>query len=117
IVGEQPPTTKELAMASANLTRSLPGHNETSAELTGTLTNDVIYDLPPRYYETYIDQIQALTPDALNTAAEKLLDPGAMTWIVVGDLAQIGDAVKALDWAQVRELGAPDKQSTGAKAG
>src|SRR5699024_3432710 len=100
-----------------NLTRSLPGQNETSAELTATLTNGVIYSLPPRYYEAYIDQIQALTPDDLNAAAEKLLDPGAMTWIVVGDLSQIGDAVKALGWAQVSELGASDKQSTGARAG
>lgn len=91
-------------MATANLTRSLPGHNETSGELASTLTNSVIYNLPPDFYDTYIQKVQSLTTDDLKTAAHKLLDPGAMTWIVVGDLSQVGDAVKKIDWAHIKTL-------------
>lgn len=104
ILGKKPPTAEELAMATANLTRSLPGHNETSGELASTLTNSVIYNLPPDFYDTYIQKVQSLTTDDLKTAAHKLLDPGAMTWIVVGDLSQVGEAVKKIDWAHIKAL-------------
>lgn len=104
LLGSKPPTASELQLATANLTRTLPGHNETSAQLAGTLTNRVVYDLPAHYYDTYVSKMQALTPDEVETAAHKLLAPGAMTWIVVGDLTQIGDAVRALDWVSVSPL-------------
>ncbi|HLQ86687.1 MAG TPA: hypothetical protein VK110_11085, partial [Salinisphaeraceae bacterium] len=84
-------------------------------QLAGTLAESVIYNLPADYYEEYIDAIQALTLDDLAAAAEQLLQPGAMTWIVVGDLNEIGDAIRSLDWARVQVF--DDRPENNAEAG
>ncbi len=104
IQGEHPPTTAELAMAQANLVRSLPGENETSAQLAGTLAESVIFNLPDDYYEEYIERVQTLVPEALEAAADKMLAPNVMTWVVVGDLDEIEASIRALDWGEVTVL-------------
>src|SRR5699024_3346379 len=113
LLGNKPPTRSELKLATANLTRSMPAANETASQLAGTLASKVIYNLPPHYYTNYVDHMQALTTGDLKTAAKKLLAPGAMTWIVVGDMDQVGASIKALDWGQVRRL---DERKTSAQA-
>ncbi len=104
IQNNDPPTASELSAAQANLVRSLPGENETSAELAGTLTESVIFDLPDDYYADYIDRVQALENEALETAADEMLSPGAMTWVVVGDLDKIEAPIRALGWGEVTVL-------------
>lgn len=93
-----------MKLATANLTRSLPAANETASQIAGTLTSKVIYNLPPDYYANYIDRMQALTPDAVSTAARQMLAPAVMTWVVVGDMAEVGPSIKALDWGQIEPM-------------
>jgi zinc protease len=59
------------------------------------------YGLPFDYAETRGERIDAVTTEAVNARVRELIDPGALTWVVVGDLAQIEDKVRALDYGDV----------------
>jgi len=113
IRGDKPVSASELSAAQANLTRSLPGENETTPALASTLTQSVIYNLPDDYYDSYVQRIRGLDSAALTDAAKTMIDAQGLTWVVVGDLSQIEDSIRALDWAQV-EVVAADALESGA---
>ena len=104
ILGDQPPTEEELTSAQANLTRTLPGNNETSSELAGTFANLAVFGLPEDYYQNYVTRVQALDIPALEQAAETLLKPEQLIWVVVGDLEKIETPIRELEWAEVEVL-------------
>jgi len=104
IGGQRPATDSELSAAQANLTRSLPGENETTGALAGTLTESVIFDLPDDYYEDYVQRVDALKPEQLNDAARAMIDAGHLTWVVVGDLDRIAQPIRALGWGNIEVL-------------
>lgn len=108
ILGDEPPTDEELTSAQANLTRTLPGDNETSSELAGTFANLAVFGLPEDYYETYVTRVQALDIPALNEAATTLLSPDHLTWVIVGDLDKVEQPIRDLDWAEVEVLPVDD---------
>src|SRR3546814_1796836 len=60
----------------------------------------VRYDRPDNWVELRNAQIRDLTPEQVNAAA-RTLEPGALTWVVVGDLKQIEQPVRALDLGEV----------------
>jgi zinc protease len=47
-----------------------------------------------------------MTLAKLNAAAQKLIQPNAVTWVVVGDLAKIEASVRKLDFGDVKVLDA-----------
>lgn len=100
----RPISGSELSAAQANLTRSLPGENETTPALASTLTDSVVFDLPDNYYEDYIRRIRALEQPALAEAARSMIDTDGLTWVVVGDLAQIESSIRKLGWGKVRTV-------------
>lgn len=104
IRGENPPRPEEIEAAQANLTRSLPGDNETSQDLAGTFAKSVVFDLPDDYYETYVDKVQGLGQAALTDAARTLLAPDSLTWVVVGDLDKIESGIRDLGWGPVEVI-------------
>ncbi len=101
IQGDKPVTDSELSAAQANLTRSLPGENETTPALAGTLTQSVLYDLPDDYYDSYVQRIRGLSTPALTDAAKQMIDAQGLTWVVVGDLSRIETAIRDLGWGKV----------------
>lgn len=107
IRGERPPRPEEIAAAQANLTRRLPGENETSGDVAGTLSRSVIFGLPDDYYEDFVARVRALGPEELTEAARTLVAPRALTWVVVGDLDRIEDDVRALGWGPVEIIETP----------
>lgn len=104
IRGEHPPRPEEIEAAQANLTRSLPGDNETSQDLAGTFSKSVVFDLPDDYYETYVDKVQGLGRAELTDAARTLLAPDSLTWVVVGDLDKIESGIRDLGWGPVEVI-------------
>jgi len=98
----RPVSESERSAAQANLTRSLPGENETTSALASTLTDSVVFDLPDDYYEDYVRRIRDLDDPALATAAQAMIDTDGLTWVVVGDLKQIETAIRELGWGKVR---------------
>lgn len=98
------PTEAEVRSASNTLVRALPGQNETLADLSLSLGDILTYGLPDDYLNALIGKLQRLTSQQVAAAAGRLIHPDSLTWIVVGDLAQIEPGVRALGWGEVQVL-------------
>jgi predicted Zn-dependent peptidase len=77
-----------------------------------TIGSNVLYGRPDDYVFTRKAEIEAMTPGQVNTAA-KVLDPNALTWVIVGDLAKTEAPVRALNLGEVTVLDADGKPVAG----
>ncbi len=96
ILGGQPIGDEELAKIQANEILQLPGSRETLEELGRSIVDIVQFGLPDDYYETYGAKVKALTTGDVNAAAQEIVQPEHLIWIVVGDRAKIETGVKEL---------------------
>src|SRR5690554_2937698 len=106
--GEVPPTVEEVDRTRAINTLSLPGAYETAASVASTIAGNVMYGRPDDYVARRKAEIEAMTP-AQVADAERTVDAGALTWVVVGDLSQIEAPVRALEFGDVTVLDADGK--------
>ena len=103
-LGTRPATADELQKIKENKTRRLPGQNETSDRLLSSVTEIVRFGLPDDYWNTYVGRIDALALPDIESAAKSTLDPGRLTWIVVGDLEKVEPKIRALNLGKVVEV-------------
>jgi zinc protease len=106
IVRSRPPTADELKMAQDNLTLRLPGSRETSGQVTSSIINIVRYGLPDDFYEKYPSRVRALTTKDLAAAAERVIRPDNLVWVVVGDRSKIEQGVRELNFGELRFIDA-----------
>ncbi|MRW90201.1 insulinase family protein [Duganella sp. FT80W] len=104
IAGAKPISAAELKNAQTNETLALPGSFETAGQLSGAYSNILQYKLPENYYNTFTDSVMALTPEQANALAAKVIAPGQLTWLVVGDLSKIEAGVRELNLGEVRKI-------------
>ncbi len=62
---------------------------ERSTSLLSYSTTREIYGFAPDYWETYPEQVMAVTPQEVQSMALKYLDPETMTIVAVGDASEI----------------------------
>ena len=98
--GAQPPTVAEVEKIKATNIRGLPGAYETAGSVMGTIAGIVRYDRPDDYVLRRRAEIESLTPAEVAEAAASIR-PGALTWVVVGDLDQIEAPIRKLDLGTV----------------
>ena len=103
--GKAPAKPDEVAKIQASEIRGLPGSYETAQAVLGTLSGLVLYGRPDDYVKQRATKISTLTPAAV-AAAAKTINPGALTWIVVGDLSKIESGVRALKLGEVKVVDA-----------
>jgi len=103
--GARPPTDEEVARIRNTRTLSLPGAYETASAVLNTISGMVRYNRPDDYVFQRKAEIEAMTPDMVLEAA-KTIDPERLTWVVVGDLAQIERPIRALELGEVTLLDA-----------
>ncbi|QHS11540.1 insulinase family protein [Sinimarinibacterium sp. NLF-5-8] len=101
---QNPFSASEVDYARNSLTRALPGNNETASDVASSYAFTLYHHLPDDYWNHYVDQLQALTPAQVNRAASKLIQPQALTWVIVGDLAKIEAPIRQLGWGEVEVL-------------
>ena len=106
IIGSKPVTGEELGKAQKNMTLKLPGQFETAAQVAGGIQNITLYGLPEDYYDRFVRDIRALTPEQAASTARAWIDPRRLTWVVVGDLKKIEPEVRALGWGEVQVVDA-----------
>lgn len=75
----------ELTLATNYLVGVFPIRFETTAAIAGALAALVRYGLPEDFYDTYRDQMRAVTPRDVQRVARDHLDPSALQLLVVGD--------------------------------
>ncbi len=106
VLTEKPIDSAELNKAVASLTLSLPGQWETLNSLNGSVWEIVEYGLDDNYYKTYSNEVRALSVDDLNNAAEYLIHPENLVWVVVGDREKIEAGIRELGFSDIKLLDA-----------
>jgi hypothetical protein len=75
----------ELNDAKAFLTGVFPIRAETQEGLTSLIVSQKLYDLPDDYLQTYRDNINGVTIEDVEKAAQKYIQPDRMAIVIVGD--------------------------------
>ena len=101
ILAGKPITADELAKVQVNRVLRLPGSWETGRAVSGSIQDIVNFDLPMDYWSTYSDAVRKMKLDNVQEAIGELVVPNALTWIVVGDLAEIEEKIRALGWGKI----------------
>ena len=96
IVGKQPPTPEELAKVQKDETLKLTGAWETSGKVTHSVAEILRFGLPEDYFKTYPDKVLALDLPQVEQAAARVIRPGQLVWVIVGDLSKIEAGIREL---------------------
>ncbi|MEX1220566.1 MAG: pitrilysin family protein [Idiomarina sp.] len=105
-IGDENATAAELEKVKANKTAKLPGAYETKGALLQAIVNTLEKEQDMAWLESYGERVQGLQLSAIHTVAEDVLRPNALTWVIVGDLAQIEEQVRSLNLGEVTVLSA-----------
>jgi zinc protease len=97
----RPATDEELSRVKLNRIRSLPGTFASNRGFLQSMMSSDAYGLPYDYAETTDERIEAVTLEGIRQRARELMHPEQLTWVIVGDLAEIEDDVRSLDYGEV----------------
>jgi zinc protease len=95
--GEIPITEKELKFSKQAIIRGFPRGFETPTQMAQRLSDVVLYDLPDSYFNSYIQNVKAVTLDDVKRVANQHLDPAKMAIVVVGDRKVIEPGLRSLE--------------------
>ena len=109
LIGDKPLTSAEIQKIKVNDVRSLPGAYETAGAVLGALSDNALYDRPDDYVTTLKARTEAQTDADIRAAAAQIVQPEALTWVIVGDLSKIGAPVRALELGEVQVVDADGK--------
>ena len=105
-VGPKPATTAEIHKVSNREVRALSGRYETNAAVAGAIAEQIVFDRPDDYVRSLKARIEGQADTAVQAAAREALDPSRLTWVIVGDLKQIEQPIRALGFGEVKVLDA-----------
>jgi zinc protease len=97
IRGEMPVTTDELEYSKQAIIRGFPRSFETPSQIANRLETVVTYGLADEYFNSYIQNVQAVTLNDINRVATRYLDPSRVAIIVVGDRRVIEPGLRSLE--------------------
>ncbi|MFK7846651.1 MAG: M16 family metallopeptidase [Rhodothermales bacterium] len=96
ILGDKPVTPEEVDRAKKNQTLTLAGRWETNGAVMSSVAEIVQYGLPEDYNDTYTAQVRGLSIDKISDAAEAVLEPEKLVWVIVGDRAKIEAGIREM---------------------
>lgn len=97
ILTDKPVTAEEVDRAKKNQTLTLAGQWETNGAVMGSVAELVQYGLPDNYHDTYTDQVYNLSIDKISSAAEEVIHPDNLVWVIVGDRSKIEAGIRELN--------------------
>ena len=100
----KPIPAEEVEKAKNYLALLMPRNFETTESMAGSLGGMFVYGLPPDYYATYTDRVRAVTPAAVQRAAERYIQPDKFAVVVVGDRKTIEPGIKALNLGPIKTV-------------
>jgi predicted Zn-dependent peptidase len=100
----EPPSPEELELAINSLTLSLPRLFETVGQVSGRVAQQVIYDLPDDYWETFSELVKAVTRSDVERVAERLLDIDRAAIVIVGPVRDFQDELELLGAVELRDI-------------
>jgi zinc protease len=100
-VSSRPATVDELQRVKLNRTRSLPGKFSSKRGFLSSMIASDTFGLPYDYAETTASRVESVTLEGVNERARSVIRPDKLTWVVVGDLSEIEEKVRALNYGAV----------------
>lgn len=100
-VSSRPATAVEVERLKLNRARSLPGQFATNGGFLSSIVSSDSYGLPFNYAESAGDRIEAVTLEGIRASASDTIEPGKLTWLIVGDLKELEESVRALGYGEV----------------
>jgi zinc protease len=105
----KPATRDELNKSVRNNVNSLPGQYETSSAVLGALLSNDRFGRPDDYVSTLKSQYESVNLEGVQAAAEEVIHPRRLTWLIVGDRKEIEEKVRDLGLGEVHILDADGK--------
>jgi predicted Zn-dependent peptidase len=104
----KPIPAEELTKAKNYVALGFPSEFEAIDDLSSHLEEMVIYKLPDTYFGRYVDNVQAVTADAVQKVAATYIQPKKFAIVVVGDRKSIEPKIRALELAPVHVVSVED---------
>lgn len=95
-ISNRPATEDELNKIKQNNVLSLSGQWETMSAVSSSLQQMINYNYPENYFATYSTNVKNLSITQIHNAANKVIKPEKVVWVVVGDKAKIEPGLKEL---------------------
>ncbi|HEX7014126.1 MAG TPA: insulinase family protein [Cyclobacteriaceae bacterium] len=93
-IREEPVEEAELTSAKAYISGSFGRSLENPATIANFAINTAKYNLPEDYYDNYVKNVAAVTPQDVQTVAEKLIHPDHAYIILVGKASEVAPGLK-----------------------
>ncbi len=103
-LGKSPATDEEINKVKRNNTLSLPGRWETAAAVLRDIGEIVTFDLPDDYWDAYAENVRNVSSADIATAADAVIKPEKLTWVVVGDRQKIESRIRELEIGEITLL-------------
>ena len=104
----KPIPAEELTKAKNYVALGFPSEFEAIDDLSSHLEEMVIYKLPDTYFSRYVDNVQAVTADAVQKVAATYIQPKKFAIVVVGDRKSIEPKIRALELAPIHAVSVED---------
>jgi zinc protease len=97
----------ELTFAKLSITKKFPLNFETYRQIASGLAGKILFDLPNNYFDTYINDVNAVTKTEVENAAQKFIHNNKLSIVLVGDKNIMMEKVNNLgiDFCEVDEKG------------
>jgi len=101
---KEPATATELDRVVRNNVFSLPGQFETNAAVLNAMLANNRFAREDDYVSRLPGLYQALNLEQIQSTADAVLHPHALTWVIVGDAAEIREQLEKLQLAPVQSM-------------
>lgn len=102
LFGDRPITEEELNKTRENRILKLPGAWETMNAVGNSIVEIVRFGLPDNYFQSYPAKVGALTLEDLKHAAQTVVHPDRIMWVIVGDRSKIESGIRELGIGEIR---------------
>ena len=104
IVGEKPITDEEIKTAKDSLIQGLPQRFASVTAISGAITSLAVQGLPDDFYQTYAQNVSAVTKEDLARVAKRYIDLNHLAIVIVGDRSKVEAALKNTEIAPITML-------------
>jgi len=94
-------TEEELKFAKSSIVRKFPLNFETNSQVASNFIGKLIYDLPDDYFNSYINNINSVSIEDVNKAAQDSIFPELATTVLVGDKKKLIPQLEKKDFGKV----------------
>jgi zinc protease len=105
-LGDKPADLLELDKVVKNNVRSLPGQYETAGAVLNSMLSNQRFGRSDDYVPSLKAKYEGLNLENIQGAAEEVLNPDKLIWLVIGDRAEIESQLSELNLGEIEVMDA-----------